>query len=657
MLFSLRSTIQHQHTPVMFFLGRLSFTDYFIMVIVYFEYILSFIAKWIPTTILRLSSLSARIGLRLLNIHLHFHFNDTDYTNDHTKEYDNETLQNIEKAKKLSNAIDFHEMCSIFGVDVEDHLVKTDDDYILTLHRLIPDSNTISNGKIAYLHHGLLMCSDVWVCQLQRDKNLPFVLLDKGYDVWLGNNRGNKYSTAHLKFLPKDKNFWDFSIDEFAFFDIPNSINFILNYCKMNKLLCVGFSQGSAQMFAALSLHNDLNSKISQFIAIAPAMTPKRLHNSIVNALAKSSPRLMYLIFGNKIIYPSAVIWRKTLHPKIFNLGVDIGNKLLFNWHSNNITELQKLISFNKLYSTTSVKCIVHWFQILRSQRFQFFEESDDMFNSLSKPYMIPTFPTKTNIKIPILLIYGGSDSLVDINVMKNNLPKNLVFDINIENHEHLDLIWGKNVDSLVISKIIKFIDFFTLKDEITSTLSTNMKNQYYLNSNTNSNSSISTNSIQKQNHLLLTNDQDNTHNNNILNGHENILPNTNTNTNNNNVYYDNDDDIEKIFKDANDDSYYSNNTNKTFLDNFKFFNNSIDNTNTNLELNMKKEKNDMIDMFDEYSMNPTISENIIDNNNTLKSEKKKKKKKRYTNNNTTRDSLTNNNNKYHKLSVDDIFN
>ncbi|CCH59728.1 hypothetical protein TBLA_0B09130 [Henningerozyma blattae CBS 6284] len=520
----------------MFFIGRLSITDYCIIILVYIESTLSFLANLVPHTILNITSFIVRLFLHITGTRTWLTsisspstiYGDSD--DDEETKYEKEKLRrkklrkfektNVDQSEKpieqkLQECPDIHSMCKIFDIEIEDHLVRTEDNYILTLHRIRP-SPEVANGKVAYLHHGLLMCSDVWVCNIDRSKNLPFVLHDLGYDVWLGNNRGNKYSTAHLHYLPKERRFWDFSIDEFAFFDIPNSIEFVLKSCNIDQLICIGFSQGSAQMFAALSVNESLNSKISQFIAIAPAMTPKRLHNPLVDTLVKSSPNLMYLFFGHNIIYPSAVIWRRTLHPKLFNLGVDTGNKLLFNWHALNITEKQKLVSYNKLYSTTSVKSIVHWFQILRSQKFQMYEESDDMFNSLSKPYQIPVFPTKTNIKVPILLLYGGQDSLVDIEVMKKNLPKEAVFDVNIKEHEHLDLIWGNDVDKLVIPKIVKFIDFFSninnsnldhkiqrsllLKNSNLNTISHSIS-QYESNSNTNSTTTLGKNNI---NHIIL---------------------------------------------------------------------------------------------------------------------------------------------------------
>ncbi|KAG0668434.1 cholesterol esterase [Maudiozyma exigua] len=404
------------------FIGRLSLADYWVILLVYLETFVSLILRLIPQPIFRFFS-------SIIN---------------YSTDTDESTIE-----EKLRECPTIHEMCALFNISVEDHLVRTEDNYILTLHRIKPLQGT-ENGKVVYLHHGLLMCSDVWCCQTDRNKNLPFVLHDLGYEVWMGNNRGNKYSTAHLYHAPKSNKFWDFSIDEFACFDIPNSIEFVLDFCNVQKLICVGFSQGSAQMFASFSLNEKLNDKVSHFIAIAPAMTPKRLHNRIADTFAKSSPSLMYLFFGRNIILPSAVTWQRTIHPKIFNKLIDIGNRILFNWKSNNITKEQKIACYAKLYSTTSVKSIVHWFQILRSQKFCMFEESDDMFNSLTRPYLVPTFPTRTNIKIPILLIYGGNDLLVDIKVMKRNLPATSVFDVKVDNHEHLDLIW-----------VLKFIEFF----------------------------------------------------------------------------------------------------------------------------------------------------------------------------------------------------
>lgn len=38
-----------------------------------------------------------------------------------------------------------------------------------------------------------------------------YILADNGYDVWLGNIRGTKYSKAHATLKATNKDFWDFT--------------------------------------------------------------------------------------------------------------------------------------------------------------------------------------------------------------------------------------------------------------------------------------------------------------------------------------------------------------------------------------------------------------------------------------------------------------
>jgi triacylglycerol lipase len=55
-----------------------------------------------------------------------------------------------------------------------------------------------------------------------KDKNPAFKLLEAGYDVWLGNQRGTKYSLGHTKYNQnKDKAYWEFSFPEMGDFDAP----------------------------------------------------------------------------------------------------------------------------------------------------------------------------------------------------------------------------------------------------------------------------------------------------------------------------------------------------------------------------------------------------------------------------------------------------
>jgi predicted alpha/beta hydrolase len=70
----------------------------------------------------------------------------------------------------------------------------------------------------------------------------PFILVDQGYDVWLGNNRGNRYATNHTTLNTSEKEFWQTNYIDMGLYDTPAFIDFILNKTKQSKLTYIGHS-------------------------------------------------------------------------------------------------------------------------------------------------------------------------------------------------------------------------------------------------------------------------------------------------------------------------------------------------------------------------------------------------------------------------------
>lgn len=144
--------------------------------------------------------------------------------------------------------------------------------------------------------------------------------------------------------------------------------------------------------------------------------------------------------------------------------------KFLFNWDTKNITAHQKLAAYPHLYSFSSVKTVVHWFQIIRNGTFQMFDDEVAKPLAMSngnKYYKVAKFPTR-NIKTPIVLVYGGSDSLVDIKLMLKELPKHTVAK-GIQKYEHLDLLWASDVDQLVFPHVLEALENYALPSKTKS--------------------------------------------------------------------------------------------------------------------------------------------------------------------------------------------
>jgi len=150
------------------------------------------------------------------------------------------------------------------------------------------------------------------------------------------------------------------------------------------------------------------------------------LSNPIVDAFIKASPTVLFLIFGRRALLTSTIMWQSiicslqvlkllTVDPPIFVRMIDVSCSILFGWTAKNIPFQQKVVSYAHLYSYTSVKTLVHWFQIIRAQTFQMYddEESGSIFGNSGAFYKVAQFPTK-NIHTPIGLIYGELDSLVE---------------------------------------------------------------------------------------------------------------------------------------------------------------------------------------------------------------------------------------------------
>ena len=190
---------------------------------------------------------------------------------------------------------------------LEEYAVFTPEGYILILHRLkmnckteeeeviVPEfgkkgifkNRMDSNGMRppVLLNHGAMMTSEAWLTAPLRTipdgkggkipSTLPHVLLHAGYDVWIANRRGNKYSCKHITLSTHDPQYWSFSLDEPACRDLPALIDFVRDVTEYEKISVIGFSQGAAETLAALSMVKRVEKKVNLGILLAPTTKPR----------------------------------------------------------------------------------------------------------------------------------------------------------------------------------------------------------------------------------------------------------------------------------------------------------------------------------------------------------------------------------------------
>lgn len=166
-------------------------------------------------------------------------------------------------------------------------------------------------------------------------------------------------------------------------------------------------------------------------------------------------------------------MWQSIVYPPLFAHIIDKSLLWLFNWRSLNISQNQKIASYAHLYSFASVKSVVHWFQIMRNGAFQMYD--DDVLSPITRTsvssYRPARFPTR-NIVTPIVLLYGDTDSLVDIDVMLAELPEHTIAR-RLHNYEHLDVLWGNQVDKDVIPEVLLALEKYADDDTKVTVAST----------------------------------------------------------------------------------------------------------------------------------------------------------------------------------------
>ena len=202
----------------------------------------------------------------------------------------------------------FQQIVQDNGFIFESHPVTTQDGYKLNLFR-IKSQGGDSNKPIVFLQHGILDSADCWI--MHYNNVAPaFQLVRAGYDVWLGNQRGNKYSRSHTSLDVNSKAYWQFSFTEMGEYDAPAQIEYALSHTGRSKVTYIGHSQGTSQMFAALARNPDYwRQKVNLFVALAPVTSLHdttsplvRLMASIQKTVEDVADKLhIYTIFGDGI--------------------------------------------------------------------------------------------------------------------------------------------------------------------------------------------------------------------------------------------------------------------------------------------------------------------------------------------------------------------
>jgi len=353
-----------------------------------------------------------------------------------------------------------------FGYPCEKHQVTTRDGYILTLFRIpYGKTNVTRKSTPVFMQHGLLDSSMTWVINYPS-QSLGFILADKGYDVWLGNSRGNAYSKGHTSYRTDSSKYWSFSFNEMAKYDLPASIDYVIQMTRAPQVNYIGHSQGTMIAFAQLSQDAALNKKIKTFVALAPIASIKYLKGALKIISPFSAP-ITFIIkaLGIKEFLPQSALTKwfaNQLCVGKVNEKLCAGFLFLaagFNCKSMNKTRVPMYMEHTP--SGTSVKNLVHYTQLIRSGGFRQYDFGW-VHNLIKYKNIFPPTYDLRKITTNVALFTSTNDWLSTYKDVYGYLKprlQNIIHQEIVPDWNHLDFVWAKDGYDIVYKSIANVLE------------------------------------------------------------------------------------------------------------------------------------------------------------------------------------------------------
>ncbi|KAJ1269304.1 hypothetical protein BS78_07G201400 [Paspalum vaginatum] len=359
------------------------------------------------------------------------------------------------------------------GYPCEEHQVTTSDGYILSLQR-IPRGRGGGRGGGAragqpvLLQHGVLVDGMSWLLA-SPEESLPFILADRGFDVWVANTRGTRWSRRHVSLDPSSRLYWNWSWDDLVVNDLPAMVDFVCRHTGQ-KPHYVGHSMGTLVALAAFS-EGRVVDQLKSAALLTPVAYLAHITTPIGILLAKA-------FVGELISDFLGVAEFDPLAPPVTSLvrgfcrrpGMNCYDLLGSITGKNCCLNSSAVDVFLKYEpQPTSTKTMVHFAQTVRDGVLTKYDYVLPERNIASYGQAEPPVYDMSGIPagFPLFLTYGGRDSLADpadVRLLLDDLrghDRDKLTVQYLDRFAHLDFVIGVCAKDYVYKDMIAFFDRF----------------------------------------------------------------------------------------------------------------------------------------------------------------------------------------------------
>lgn len=259
----------------------------------------------------------------------------------------------------------------------------------------------------------------------------------------------------------EDKAFWAFSLHEMGTLDLPAMIDFILNETGRKKISYIGHSQGTAQLFAALTLDNEyFSQRLNGFFAFGPVTNLQSIGSTFLKIVADTRIDILLGTLGlfNDFLPTSKALtaFENFTCGRIHILCEGI-LRLIADSNPFDDDQTRFIVFIDHYPSGASLQTIHHFADNIRSNRFGPLDHN------------LPAYALENIKDLPIHLYVGSDDLLAtvaDNRILKDILDKSgiLKFYKEYKNTGHLSFFLS--IENEHVNDMLPVLDEINSKDD-----------------------------------------------------------------------------------------------------------------------------------------------------------------------------------------------
>ncbi|XP_058227764.1 triacylglycerol lipase 2 isoform X1 [Rhododendron vialii] len=355
---------------------------------------------------------------------------------------------------------------AVHGYKCQEFDVRTDDGYILSVQR-IPEGRVGGGGKTkkqpVLLQHGVLVDGMSWLLN-SPDESLAFILANNGFDVWISNIRGTRFSRRHATLNANDPEFWNWTWDDLVMHDLPSVIDFVFKQTGQ-KINYVGHSMGTLIALASFSEGKQVD-KVKSAALLSPIAYLSHMTTALGVVAARTFVGEITKLFGLAEFNPKGAPVANLLKALCAQPGVDCYDLMAALTGKNCCLNSSTVELFLKNEpQSTATKNMIHLAQTVRDGILSKYDYGNGNYNLEHYGESRPPVYNLTNIphNLPLFLSYGGQDALSDVrdvqtllDSLKLHEPDKISIQY-VKDFAHADFIMGVTAKDVVFPQVIEF--------------------------------------------------------------------------------------------------------------------------------------------------------------------------------------------------------